>query len=294
MHTVSRRNLPIYALEGIFMRTKQLVSLSLMVMGLSASAQLHANETGLSGYYIGLDNHATMTSGDYNGLDNPNYGNLTLLLNHGNHYHGIGAYSYSGPADMPTSNDTNTNNRVPEISSLEEPLTLNWGSGNLYSGKLTSQDSSSEYGNLSFSRVDNLADHETGSEEQILFNSSSNRWSTLLGDTAIGLQLISATPGLFVGDAQTADLFAGGDTISLDSYLNDGFAPIFWMASAAAAGTYTAEFRLVGLNDANINSGRFYFDFAPVAVPLPAAIWFFASGLFGYIGLSRKRVTVAA
>ncbi|WP_367155263.1 all3515 family Zur-repressed PEP-CTERM protein [Methylomonas sp. HYX-M1] len=272
------------------MKKNQLLPVALLAMGLSIAGQSLAAESSLAGYYIGIDGTDTFTSGTYNGLANPNAGNLTLLLNHGNHYHGIGAYAYSGPAGSPTTNDTNTNNRIPEISSLDAPLALNWGSGSLYSGKLTSQNNPSEdYGNLTFARVDDLAGHETGSEQQILFNSSNNRWSTLLGDTAIGLQLISATAGLFVGDQQTANLFAISDTINLDSYLTTGFSPIFWTASDAVAGTYTAEFRLVGLNDANINSGRFYFDFAPTAVPLPAAFWFFASGLFGYIGLSRKR-----
>lgn len=270
------------------MRKNQLLSVSLLAMGLSVPAQSHAHEGGLAGYYIGIDGTNTFTSGTYNGLANPNAGNLTLLFNHGNHYHGIGSYAYSGPAGSPTINDTNANNRLPEISSLEQPLALNWGSGSVYSGKLTSQNNPSEYANLTFARVDTLAGHDTGSEEQILFNSSNNRWSTLLGNTAIGLQLISATTGLFVGDHQTTNLFANGDTISLDSFLDDGFAPVFWTAANVPAGTYTAEFRLVGLNDANINSGRFYFDFAPVAVPVPAAAWLFGSGLLGLLGLKRK------
>lgn len=277
------------------MKKNQLLSVTLISMGLTVSAQSQAHESGLAGYYIGIDGRAAITSGTYNGLANPNYGNLTLLLNHGDHYHGIGAYAYSGPAGSPTTNDTNTNNRVPEISSLDAPLALNWGSGSLYSGKLTSQNNSSEdYGNLTFAKVDSLAGHETGSEEQILFSSSGNRWSTLLGNTAIGLQLISATAGLFVGDHQTANLFANGDTISLDSFLDDGFAPIFWTAANVPAGTYTAEFRLVGLNDASINSGRFYFDFAPVAVPVPAAAWLFGSGLLGLLGLRRKPIAAHA
>lgn len=277
------------------MKKNQLLSVALIGMGLTVSAQSQAHESGLAGYYIGIDGRAGITSGTYNGLANPNYGNLTLLLNHGDHYHGIGAYAYSGPAGSPTTNDTNTNNRVPEISSLDAPLALNWGSGSLYSGKLTSQNNSSEdYGNLTFAKVDSLAGHETGSEEQILFSSSGNRWSTLLGNTAIGLQLISATAGLFVGDHQTANLFANGDTISLDSFLDDGFAPIFWTAANVPAGTYTAEFRLVGLNDASINSGRFYFDFAPVAVPVPAAAWLFGSGLLGLLGLRRKPIAAHA
>ncbi len=270
------------------------VSLSLLAFGLSMSASAYAHTSDLAGYYIGVDARSTIPSGTYAGQAEPNIGNLTLLLNHGDHYHGIGAYSYSGPAATPTTNDTNSNNRIPEIFSLEAPLALNWGSGSLYSGKLTSQNNPSEYGNLTFARVDTLADHDVGSEEQILFNSSANRWSTLLGNTSIGLQLISATTGLFVGDAQNTNLFTNSDTISLDSYLDTEFAPIFWTASNLPAGKYTAEFRLVGLNDANINSGRFYFDFAPVAVPVPTAAWLFASGLFGLLGLrSKKNVKLA-
>lgn len=270
------------------------ISLSLLAFGLSMSASAYAQKSDLAGYYIGVDARSTIPSGTYAGQAEPNTGNLTLLLNHGNHYHGIGAYSYSGPAATPTTNDTNSNNRVPEISSLEAPLALNWGSGSLYGGKLTSQNNSSEYGNLTFARVDTLAGHELGSEEQILFNSSANRWSTLLGNTSIGLQLISATPGLFIGDQQNINLFANGDTISLDSYLNDEFAPIFWTASNAPTGTYSAQFRLLGINDASINSGRFYFDFAPVPVPVPTAVWLFASGLLGLVGLRRKRNLVPA
>jgi hypothetical protein len=277
------------------MKKNQLLSVLLIALGLAASTQAHAHETGLAGYYIGIDGRTNLNSGAYNGLANPNFGNLTLLLNHGDHYHGIGAYSYSGPAATPTSNDTNSNNRVPEISSLEKPLALNWGSGSLYSGKLTSQNNpSDDYGNLTFALVDKLDGHATGSEEQILFNSSANRWSSLLGNTSIGLQLVSATPGLFIGDQQNSNLFANGNTISLDTYLNDEFAPIFWTAANVPAGTYSAEFRLVGLNDASINSGRFYFDFAPVAVPVPAAAWLFGSGLLGLVGLKRKRQISAA
>jgi hypothetical protein len=271
------------------MKFSKKLSASLLVLGLGMSASAYAKSE-LAGYYIGIDGRVNIPSGTYAGLPEPNSGNLTLLLNHGNHYHGIGAYSYTGPAASPSINDTNSNNRIPETFSSEPPLTLNWGSGSLYTGKLTSQNNpSADYGNLTFARVDTLAGHETGSEEQILFNSSSNRWSTLLGTTSIGLQLISATPGLFIGNEQNTNLFANGDTLNLDTYLDNGFAPIFWTAANAVAGTYTAEFRLIGLNDESINSGRFYFDFAPVAVPVPAAVWLFGSGLFGLLGLKHKR-----
>ncbi|MGY6277247.1 all3515 family Zur-repressed PEP-CTERM protein [Methylomonas sp. MgM2] len=270
------------------MKITNTVSATLVALGLSLSPSASAHESDLAGFYIGIDGRSSITSGTYNGLAEPNAGNLTLLFNHGNHYHGIGTYSYTGPAASPTVNDTNGNNRIPEISSLEAPLSLTLGSSILYGDKLTSQNNPSEYGHLTFARVDALTGHEAGSEEQILFNSSADRWSNLLGDTSIGLQLLSSTPGLFVGDEQNDNLFANGDTISLDSYLDDEFAPIFWTAANALPGTYSAEFRLIGLNDANINSGRFYFDFSPVSVPVPTAAWLFLSGLLGLLGLTRK------
>ncbi|MDD2762297.1 MAG: all3515 family Zur-repressed PEP-CTERM protein [Methylomonas sp.] len=276
------------------MKIAKSISISLLALGLGMSASAYARTSELAGYYIGIDGRATIPSGTYAGLADPNFANLTLLFNHGIHYHGMGTYVYSGAAASPTINDTNANNRLPEMSSLEAPLSLSLGSGGLYSGKLTSQNSSSEYGNLTFALVDTLAGHEVGSAEEILFNSSTNRWATLLGNTSIGLQLISATPGLFIGDQHNINLFANSDTINLDNALEDVFAPIFWTASNASAGTYTAEFRLVGLNNASINSGRFYFDFTPVAVPVPAAAWLFASGLFGLVGLKRKQNAMRA
>ncbi len=270
------------------MKKNKLMFMSLIALGLNISTQAEAHSTDLSGYYIGIDSAQTLTRGTYTGLSNPNYGRLTLLYNHGDHYHGIGTYSYTGSSDAATIVDTNANNRIPETYTNEAPLQLSLGSGSLYNGKLTSQNNTSEYGNLKFELVDSLAGHDSGSEEFVLFNSSNGRWNTLLGNTSIGLQLISATPGLYIGDENTANLFASSDTVSLNSYLQNGiFSPIFWTAIDAAIDTFTAEFRLVGLEDANINSGRFYFDVKPV--PVPGAVWLFLSGLLSLIGMSRTR-----
>ncbi len=66
------------------------------------------------GYCVGLDLRITFPSGTYAGQANPNAGRLTFLLDHGDHFHGIGTYSLSGPAGAPVTLPTSTNNRIPE------------------------------------------------------------------------------------------------------------------------------------------------------------------------------------
>lgn len=128
------------------------------------------------GFYVGYDGLTTIVSGTYAGLSNPNADRLTLLLDHGNHFHGIGAYSYTGGSDAPNTLPTNSNNRIPEISSREAPLSLTTGSG-LYAGTLRrgTDVGSSEYGHLEIASIQSLAGHATGSEEDVLFQSSNNR-----------------------------------------------------------------------------------------------------------------------
>jgi hypothetical protein len=58
---------------------------------------------------------------------------LTFLFDHGDHFHGIGAYSYSGTAGTPVVHSTNANNRLPELSTRTNPanraIHLTAGSG---------------------------------------------------------------------------------------------------------------------------------------------------------------------
>ena len=49
-----------------------------------------------------------------------------------------------------------------------------------------------------------------------------------------------------------------------------------------------------GLVGANTNTVVGHFSLAPAAVPVPAAVWMFASGLLGLLGVSRKKSVVAA
>ncbi len=82
------------------------------VLSLAALAALCVNAAQASdglrwhegiGFYVGVDGLASVTSGTFAGLANPNAGRLTFLFDHGNHFHGIGAYSYTGTVTAPAS-----------------------------------------------------------------------------------------------------------------------------------------------------------------------------------------------
>lgn len=250
------------------MQKLKIFTANLIFLSITLTSQVNAAETDLAGYYLGRDNLAVLSSGTYKDLANPNLGKSTLLLQHVNHYHGMGVHSYSGDKAAPTIMDTSANNRIPEISSLEAPLALTLGK-DLYADKLVSNRSESIYSNLSFQFVDALSGKATGSVEDVLFNSSSKRWNTLMKDASIGLQLISATPGLSIGDDKSTEVLTVGKTLGGD-FLNNRFKPVFWVAKDAPVKTYTAEFRLVDLKDPTKNGGRFYFDFTNA--PEPAAV----------------------
>jgi hypothetical protein len=70
-------------------------------------------------YIIGVDSLGTLTRGTYAGLPNPNHRRLTFLYTHytpgTEHFHSIGAWSYTGSRDTPIVRDTSGNNRIPEL-----------------------------------------------------------------------------------------------------------------------------------------------------------------------------------
>ncbi|MDO9161430.1 MAG: hypothetical protein Q8N35_02430 [Methylococcaceae bacterium] len=49
-----------------------------------------------------------------------------------------------------------------------------------------------------------------------------------------------------------------------------------------------------GLTGANTNAVVGTFNLAPAAVPVPAAVWMFVSGMFGLLGIARRKSTLAA
>lgn len=245
------------------------------------------------GFYVGVDGRQSFPSGTYAGLPNPNAGRLTLLFDHGDHFHGIGAYSYAGPPPYPAVRPTNSNNRIPETYTLEPPLPLAPGSG-LYAGRLRSAVGASEYSFLGMASIQSLAGGAPGSDEEILFNSSGGRWNAPLDGVTVGLKLVSATPGLFVGTETASNLFgSGSDTILLGRGNTFEFKPVYWVDASAPAGTYSASFQLVNLAAASPfgDSGTFHFDFA-VPVPEPGTYAMLLAGL-ALLGLiARRRVNV--
>jgi hypothetical protein len=244
------------------------------------------------GFYAGVDTAATLASGTYAGLPNPNYERLTLLFNHGDHFHGIGAYSYSGPAGSPTVMSTNTNNRIPEISSLEPPLPLAPGSGPVYSGSLVNSPGASEYSHISLAAIDALQGFAPGTDEYVLYNSSSGRWASSLAGAAIALELVSITPGLRIGtESELSVMSAPGDLYLLGGS-SLSFTPLF-SVDDSASGVYSAEFRLHDLRATGTPygaSGTFHFDFEATPVPEPASLALFGCGaaLLALVRLRRK------
>lgn len=250
-------------------------------------------------YYVGRDGLATFATGAYAGLPNPNAGRLTLLVAHGSHFHGIGAWTYQGAQPSQTVRDTSGNNRIPEARYNQPPLPMLQGSG-LYSGVLASTAIPGlDYSNLAMRSMNSLGGFPPGSPEQVLFASSSGRWSGSIAGTLVGLELVSRTPGLGIGDETTMDLFGGQDRVAIGDGGTLAFLPVFWVASGAAPGTYSAEMRLVSL-DQSLNpidpetSGRFYFDFQPTQIPLPAGVWLMGSALLLIGGKAFRRARAAS
>ncbi|MBX9605013.1 MAG: all3515 family Zur-repressed PEP-CTERM protein [Gammaproteobacteria bacterium] len=251
-----------------------------------------AAPVGGAGYLIGRDRLETLATGAYAGQANPNFGRLTLLYNHGDHFHPIGAYSLTGPAASPTVQQTNTNNRLPEVSSLQPPLPLTVGAG-LYAGKqVSSGNDALEYGDLRMVAFDVLLDDAPGSPEAILANSSNGRYKAPIAGARVGLQLVSISAGLNVGDGDTLNLLSVGQTIEISDGGTLDFEPVFWVDAGAAAGTYSAALRLVELGTSGAvlsRGGVFNFDFAaPAPIPLPAAVWLLGGGMLPLVLRARR------
>ncbi len=279
--------------------TQHLLTLGLAVMAatVQASGPIRASE-GI-GFYVGVDGLATLAGGTYVGLANPNAGRLTLLFDHGDHFHGIGSYSYTGPASAPTVLGTNLNNRLPEpytrVDEAHSAIELMAGSGTFagswVSGVLPDGAATHDYSYLGIASVQSLSGLSAAAD--VLYGSSGGRWSGSLANTTVALRLDAVSPGLKVAAGGNSDVFAGGvgSLYELGSSTSFTFMPTFHISGSAAPGTYTAQFSLVntGSNAAVNAGGTFFYDFAvPSPVPEPQSWLLMAAGL-GVMGWLRRQ-----
>lgn len=236
-------------------------------------------------YYIGVDGQTTIPSGTYGGLPNPNGGRLTLLYNHGDHYHSKGVFRYTGPnLGAGTATEVNPSNYLPE--GANPPIELIEGLG-IYEGKLASRyQSGDEFSDLRFELTSSLAGFGPSAPETILFNSSGGRWNGSLDGAHIHLELVSLTPGLNIGSAMSLSigLSQPGDDLHLDF----PFAPVFWLTEGNPGGNFAAVFRLVDEEGMFGDSGHFEFRFTAVPEPGTWALLVTALGLVGVMA-RRKR-----
>jgi hypothetical protein len=277
------------------MKTLRLWAIALLaVLCISAARAQHHDV-----YFIGVDGLSTIGSGTYRGLANPNFGRLTLLFAHytpgTEHYHPIGAWSYSGPPSSPAVNNTNTNNRLPELYQRQRPggqeyIYMRPGSG-AFAGYYRTGLDSDEYSNLLTQPTGVLAG-STDPAIQRLYNSSGGRWRGTLGDARIGLRLVDITPGLRITLPDgTPILPSVGSVYEIGAGDNFAFLPVFSVAMGSPVQVYSASFQLIDLNNTAgyrplRDSGVFHFDLYPV--PEPSTVAVLGAGLLG-LWLRRRR-----
>ena len=253
------------------------------------------------GYYVGIDSRVTFPSGTYAGQVNPNVGRLSFLFDHGDHYHGIGTYSLSGPAGAPVVEPTNANNRIPELYSRTggdtDAIRLLPGSGAFAGGwasaVLPEGTATHDYSHLGVASVQSL--NGLSPMADVLFHSSGDRWSALYQNVSVGLKLVSATPGLKLAAGGMMDIFGGGNTFTLGASDSFEFKPTYYVGAGAAAGVYTAQFQLVNLGS-NLNArdgGNFYIDVSVPAIPEPGTWAMLAAGLL-FVAVRARRAAASA
>jgi hypothetical protein len=253
-------------------------------------------------FYIGSDGRATIPTGTYSGLANPNFNRLTFLYAHSyptnpslNHYHGIGVYSLTGPTNALGTNSTSGNRRIPEVSSGQPPLPMTLMSTGAYSGKLVQQYTAGlDYSLPVWKSVSTLDGFAPGTGEHFMFNSGGTapvgRWTNYNTGSLLALELLSITPGLNIGVATNFNVLINpGDLFTLGAGDSFVFEPHFWTDAASPIGTYSAEFRLKDLNGFKGDSGTFAFDFAVVPEPSTWALLSLGTVGFGLLGWRRRR-----
>jgi hypothetical protein len=292
------------------MRVVKLFASLLVVLLTCLSAQ--ARDPSIPEYFIGRDLRATIPSGTYSGLANPNFNRLTFLYAHtytdtpsNNHYHSKSTYTYFGPnlgagTAVQPFNGTATGeprNYLPEGAFGNSPrLQLLPGSG-VFSGKLISGLTPGvDFADLQMRSVDWLAGEPSGSPKAILFNSGGStppgRWTGSMAGSILSLVLVGKSPDTFVADQLGATILSNvGDSYLLGSGgASPDFTPVFFTTDPTPRDLFL-EFKLVDSGTGNaggpwMESGVFRFN---LVVPEPASLGLLGPVVFGL--LRRRRGT---
>lgn len=267
-------------------------------------------EPGITIYHVGYDNSPLVNFGTYTGLPNPNYQRLTFLLSHTfvdnatrNHFHRIGAYSYSGPvpanpAELPDEGFSG-NNRVPEPYQQDDGLSLLTGSG-AFAGKLISglgpnrfpgDEIEQEYGNTTIAPIDELFQYDGAADPDgeyanhpghFLLNASGGAYKESVTDVTVGLKLVGISPGLTIHDTSGAVLMdTVDDMVTMGPGDDWSFEPVFAVDDSVALGSqFEATFILEDRGTTGYgDSAEFTFSF--IAVPEPSSAMLALGALVG-------------
>ena len=270
---------------------------TLVAFLVATSCFAFAAKADVAEYYIGIDARSTpfnapgtLGGGAY--PDAPNHNRLTLLYQHGNHYHGVGTHAWSGPAATSTLSDTNSNNRLPETYTGQLPLPLMPGAG-AYAGKnVTQHILGVNYSDLEIRSVHSLDKTVTDPRgaEEVLFNSSSGRWNQPFDTAHIHLELLNvSSPLLNVGTpTDPSALAVGGDVHVGDGDERFSFTTVLWVDATAPVGNYWAEFKLVDESGTYGDSGRFFIDVRQVPEPTSLGLGVLATAAIAAVRRHRR------
>lgn len=197
--------------------------------------------------YVGIDGLQTLSGGAYGGLPNPNFGRITFLYAHhfetsiaNNHYHPIGVWTYTGPADAAViTNSNSTGNRIPEVYYALPPLTLVSAPGDLpaFAGRLVSLRTEEHYSDRRLRSAWDFSQYPTNSGEWFSFRGNASRFTNSLAGVKPALQLVFKTAGLSIGVSTNASLLnEPGDRLTLGEGNFWEAWPLFSTAADAAPG----------------------------------------------------------
>lgn len=296
------------------MLAKKLKALAGAVAVFGLTSSVMAYDPQFAQYYIGRDLRATIPTGTYANLPNPNFNRVTLLFAHTylntpniNHYHSKSTYTYFGPnlGAATTVQPFNGNaaglpsgNFLPEGGTLGNSprLQLLPGSG-VFAGKMISglagslTEVDNDFGRLEMKSVDALSSFGAGTQGNVLFVSGGapapGRWTGSMAGSNLSLVLVSITPGLSVADlGGNTVLSSPGDSVALgDGSSAMSFTPVL-QTSLTGNANLSVTFKIVDTGTGNggspwLESGQFVIN---TVIPEPASL-----GLLAPLGLMLMR-----